>query len=255
MDMIVIMKQTMDTEENVVLVEGRIQEDGVRFIMNPYDEYAVEEAVRLREAFGGTVTIVSIGPDRVEASMRTALAMGADQGVLVDDESLFGDEWTTSKVLASVIRSRPFDLILTGNMSVDNGSGQTGPRVAEELDIPHVSSVTKLTVEGSRLTVERDAEGDTETVELRLPALVTVQQGLNEPRYPSLPGIMKAKKKPINRIGAAELGVNVGEVQPKTRVIHQYVPPKRGACQLLAGDAQTQASDLVQLLRNAAKVI
>ncbi|GCL71568.1 electron transfer flavoprotein subunit beta/FixA family protein [Paenibacillus naphthalenovorans] len=255
MDIIVIMKQTMDTEENVVLVEGRIQEDGVRFIMNPYDEYAVEEAVRLREAFGGTVTIVSIGPDRVEASMRTALAMGADQGVLVDDESLFGDEWTTSKVLASVIRSCPFDLILTGNMSVDNGSGQTGPRVAEELDIPHVSSVTKLTVEGSRLTVERDAEGDTETVELCLPALVTAQQGLNEPRYPSLPGIMKAKKKPINRIGAAELGVNVGEVQPKTRVIHQYVPPKRGACQLLDGDAQTQASDLVQLLRNAAKVI
>ncbi|KIV51690.1 electron transfer flavoprotein subunit beta/FixA family protein, partial [Aneurinibacillus migulanus] len=195
MNILVCLKQTFDTEEKIVLENGAISEDGVEFIMNPYDEYAVEEAITLRDEHGGEVTVITVGPERAESALRTALAMGADKAVIVDDEDIETDEYSIAKILAAVIKDREYDIILGGNMAVDNGSGQVGPRLAEELNIAQVTTITKLTVDGGKATIERDVEGDIETIEVSLPVLVTAQQGLNEPRYPSLPGIMKAKKK------------------------------------------------------------
>ncbi|MEW9673720.1 electron transfer flavoprotein subunit beta [Ammoniphilus sp. 3BR4] len=255
MNIFVILKQTFDTEEKISIQDGKIQEDGVEFIINPYDEYAVEEAIKLRDEFGGEVTVITVGPSRAENALRTALAMGADKAIIVDDESLFGDEYTISKVLAAVIKDRSYDIILAGNMSVDNGAGQVALRLAEELGIAHVASATKLTIESAKATVVRDVEGDSEIIEATLPLLVTAQQGLNEPRYPSLPGIMKAKKKPLERLTADEIGVNAEDVQAKIEILDQYLPPKKEAGKVLSGELADQVKELIQLLRQEAKVI
>ncbi|UOF91156.1 electron transfer flavoprotein subunit beta/FixA family protein [Fodinisporobacter ferrooxydans] len=255
MNIYVILKQTFDTEEKIVIENEVIREDGMEFIINPYDEYAIEEAIRLRDEFGGEVTVLTVGPGRAENALRTALAMGADKGIIVDDETVFGDEFAISKVLASVIKNRPYDMILAGNMSIDNGSGQIGPRLAEELGIPHVTSVTKVVVEGKTVTVTRDAEGDQEVIEISMPLLITAQQGLNEPRYPSLPGIMKAKKKPIERLNQESLGLQQDEIKSKTVIIHQYLPLKKQSGRVLTGELTDQVSALVNMLRNEVKVI
>lgn len=254
MNILVLIKQTFDTEEKIVLENGAISEDGVEFIMNPYDEYAVEEAITLRDEHGGEVTVITVGPERAESALRTALAMGADKAVIVDDEEIHTDEYSVAKILAAVIKDREYDIILGGNMAVDNGSGQVGPRLAEELNIAQVTTITKLSVDGGKATIERDVEGDTETIEVSLPVLVTAQQGLNEPRYPSLPGIMKAKKKPMERLTIDDLGID-GEVAAKTSVIETFLPPKKEAGRILSGDVADQVKELVQLLRNEAKVI
>lgn len=254
MNILVLIKQTFDTEEKIVLENGAISEDGVEFIMNPYDEYAVEEAITLRDEHGGEVTVITVGPERAESALRTALAMGADKAVIVDDEDIETDEYSIAKILAAVIKDREYDIILGGNMAVDNGSGQVGPRLAEELNIAQVTTITKLTVDGGKATIERDVEGDIETIEVSLPVLVTAQQGLNEPRYPSLPGIMKAKKKPMERLTIDDLNID-REVAAKTSVIETFLPPKKEAGRILSGDVQDQVKELVQLLRNEAKVI
>ena len=199
MNILVLVKQTFDTEEKLVIQNGEISEDGVNFILNPYDEYAVEEAVKIKEDIGAEVTVLSVGPSRSESVLRTALAIGADKGIIIELEEEV-DEYTLSKYIVAAIKGNQYDLILGGNMAVDSGSGQVAIRIAEELGIPHVSTITKLTLEGSKATVERDVEGDMEIIEVGLPFLATAQQGLNEPRYPSLPGIMKAKKKPLERL-------------------------------------------------------
>jgi electron transfer flavoprotein beta subunit len=254
MNIIVCLKQTFDTEEKIVLENGKISEDGVEFIINPYDEYAVEEAIKLRDEHGGEVTVVTVGPERAESALRTALAMGADKAVIVDDEGIDTDEYSVAKILAAVIKDREYDIILGGNMAVDNGSGQVGPRLAEELGIPQVTTITKLEIDGGKATIERDVEGDLEVIEVSLPVLVTAQQGLNEPRYPSLPGIMKAKKKPMERLTVDDLDID-GDAGAKTAVIETYLPPKKEAGRILSGDIADQAKELVQLLRNEAKVI
>ncbi|MBA4531286.1 electron transfer flavoprotein subunit beta/FixA family protein [Brevibacillus halotolerans] len=255
MKILVAMKQTFDTEEKIIIQDGLISDDGVETIINPYDEYAIEEAIKLRDDLGGEVIVMTVGKDGAEKELRTALAMGADRAVLVDDESLFGDEYTTAKVLAAVAKKEGFDLILGGQMAVDSGAGQGGPRLAEELSINHVSTAVKIDIEGTTVRVERDVEGDTEVVETSLPVLITAQQGLNEPRYPSLPGIMKAKKKPLDRLSADDLGLTAEEVASKTEIVYQYVPEKKEAGRILSGDIPSQVAEVVQLLRNEAKVI
>ncbi|MCR8962014.1 electron transfer flavoprotein subunit beta/FixA family protein [Brevibacillus halotolerans] len=255
MKILVAMKQTFDTEEKIIIQDGLISDDGVETIINPYDEYAIEEAIKLRDDLGGEVIVMTVGKDGAEKELRTALAMGADRAVLVDDESLFGDEYTTAKVLAAVAKKEGFDLILGGQMAVDSGAGQGGPRLAEELSINHVSTAVKIDIEGTTVRVERDVEGDTEVVETSLPVLITAQQGLNEPRYPSLPGIMKAKKKPLDRLSADDLGLTEEEVASKTEIVYQYVPEKKEAGRILSGDIPSQVAEVVQLLRNEAKVI
>lgn len=255
MNILVLLKQTFDTEEKITVQNGIISEDGVEFIINPYDEYAVEEAVKLKEEFGAEVTVLTVGPSRAENALRTALAMGADKAVIIEWENSSADEYTFSKLIAAAIKQSNYDLILGGNMAVDSGSGQVAIRVAEELGIPHVSTITKLSLNDRIAAVERDVEGDLEVIDVQLPFLATAQQGLNEPRYPSLPGIMKAKKKPLERLSLDDLGFSPEEITAKTEVLYQYVPAKKQAGRILSGELNQQVGELIHLLRSEAKVI
>lgn len=255
MNILVCMKQTFDTEEKIVITDGQIKEDGVEFILNPYDEFAVEEAVKIKEETGAEVTVLTVGPARAETALRTALAMGADKAIIIETDGIEVDEFTTAKLIAAASKDRKFDLILGGNMAVDSGAGQVAIRVAEELGIPHVSTITKLTLVDTKATIERDVEGDVEVIEVELPFLATAQQGLNEPRYPSLPGIMKAKKKPLERLTIEDLGLSQEEISVQTTVIDQYLPVKKQAGRILEGEIPQQVNELVQLLRTEAKVI
>ncbi|MFC0214650.1 electron transfer flavoprotein subunit beta/FixA family protein [Paenibacillus chartarius] len=256
MNLLVLVKQTFDTEEKITLDGGAVSEDGVKFVINPYDEYAVEQALQIRDELGGKVTVVSVGPERAAEALRTALAMGADEAALIECDAAAADEEAISRILAAYAKGQPaFDLILGGNFSVDNGAGQVAVRLARLLGIPHVSSVTKLELGGSAAVAHRDAEGDVEIVEVPLPALFTAQQGLNEPRYPSLQGIMKAKKKPFARLTLDEIGLSAAELQPAVTRLELSLPPERQAGKVLKGDMAAQAAELVRLLRDEAKVI
>ncbi|MTH52916.1 electron transfer flavoprotein subunit beta [Bacillus mangrovi] len=257
MNIFVIMKRTFDTEEKISISNGSIQEDGAEFIINPYDEYAIEEAIRLRDDQGGEVTVVTIGSEEAEKELRTALAMGCDKAVLIntEDDLEDGDQFTSAKILAEFLKDKEADLILGGNVAIDGGSGQVGPRLAELLDIPYVTTITKLEIEGTKATVTRDVEGDSEVIETSLPLLATAQQGLNEPRYPSLPGIMKAKKKPLDELELDDLDLEEDDVEPKTKTIEIFMPAKKEAGKVLQGELNDQVKELVGLLRNEAKVI
>ncbi|MEW9672538.1 electron transfer flavoprotein subunit beta [Ammoniphilus sp. 3BR4] len=254
MNILVLIKQTFDTEEKIVIHDGQISEDGVEFILNPYDEYAVEEAVKIKEQIGAEITVLTVGPARSESSLRTALAMGADKAIMIELEEEV-DEYTVAKLITSAIKGSKYELILGGNMAVDSGSGQVAIRVAEDLGMPHVSTVTKLSIDGAMAIIERDVEGDIEVIEVQLPFLATAQQGLNEPRYPSLPGIMKAKKKPLERLSVTDLSLSDDDLAIRTSVRDQYLPHKKQAGRVLEGVIPQQVSELVQLLRNEAKVV
>ncbi|WP_018130929.1 electron transfer flavoprotein subunit beta/FixA family protein [Effusibacillus pohliae] len=252
MKILVLMKQTFDTEEKIVLEDGKVKEDGVQYIINPYDEYAIEEALVLREKFGGEVTVITLGPDRAEESLRKALAMGADHGVHINDPALFGDEYKAAKVLADYIKTQEYDIILGGNQAVDDGSGQVAVRVAELLGIAHISTITKLEIDGNKVTAHRDAEGDVEIVEATLPVLVTAQQGLNEPRYPSLLGIRKANKIPLKVVAAGDLNV---AAEAKNEIVETFLPKEKTGGRILEGDTPQRVKELVTLLRTQDKVI
>ncbi len=255
-DIFVIMKRTFDTEEKISIADGKIDEDGAEFIINPYDEYALEEAIVLRDEHGGEVTVVTVGEEQSEKELRTALAIGADKAVLIDVEELDEvDQFTTATLLAAYLEKQQFDIILAGNVAIDGGSGQVGPRLAKLLGIAQVTTITKLDIENGRATIIRDVEGDEETVEASLPLLVTAQQGLNEPRYPSLPGIMKAKKKPLEIVDIDELDLEEEEVAAKTETIDIFLPPSKQAGKILQGDPSEQVKELVSLLKSEAKVI
>ncbi len=255
MNIFVLMKRTFDTEEKVQIKDNSIVEDGVEFIINPYDEYAIEEAIRIRDEVGGEVTVVTVGPEEAEKELRTALAMGADKAILINPEGLKADENTIANLLVAVLKDKQFDLLLGGNLSVDNGAGQVAVRVAEMLDIPQVTTITKLELDGTQAVVERDVEGDTEVIQVNLPAMFTAQQGLNEPRYPSLPGIMKAKKKPLEKLTPADLGLSEEQLVAHTETLSYHPPAAREAGRIMEGDLDQQVKDLVRLLREEAKVL
>ncbi|MFF2455520.1 electron transfer flavoprotein subunit beta/FixA family protein [Peribacillus simplex] len=256
MNIYVLLKRTFDTEEKISIKEGKIIEDSTEYIINPYDEYAIEEALKLSDEHGGEITVVTLGEEEAEKELRTALAMGADKAVLIDDEDVEeGDEFSTAAILSAFFRDKAVDIILAGNVTVDGGSGQVGPRLAEELGISAVITITDLMIEGNKVVIERDMEGDVEIHETKLPMLVTCQQGLNEPRYPSLPGIMKAKKKPLERIGLDDLDLDEDEVQSKTKVVERFLPPVKGAGKIIEGDMEQQVKELASLLQSEAKVI
>ena len=263
MNILVCLKQVPDTETQIKIAQdGRsIVTDNIKWIMNPYDEYAVEEALRLKEKFGGEVTIISVGPSRVTESIRTALAMGADKGILVNDPSIDGsDSLSISRILAAVIKGFSYDIILCGKQGVDNDHGLVGSMLAELLDIPQISVVTKLEVseDCSSLKAQREIEGATLFIEAPLPALITAQKGLNEPRYASLPGIMKAKKKPLDVKTIADLDLDtnqVGKGGTKIKIIQITPPKERGAVKMVEGETpQEKAANLTRLLHSEAKV-
>ena len=257
MNIFVLVKRTFDTEERITVKNGEISEDGAEFIINPYDEYAIEEAITVRDAHGGEVTVITIGNEDSEKQLRTALAMGADKAVLIniEDDVDEVDEFTSAKIIAEYLKDKEADLILAGNVAIDGGSGQVGPRVAEFLDINYVTTITKLEIDGTAVKIVRDVEGDSEMIETSLPLLVTAQQGLNEPRYPSLPGIMKARKKPLDELELDDLDIDEDDVAAKTETIEIYLPAAKAAGRVLEGEIADQVTELVSLLKNEAKVI
>ncbi|MFZ3576365.1 electron transfer flavoprotein subunit beta/FixA family protein [Virgibacillus sp. DJP39] len=257
MNIYVLLKKTFDTEEKITVTNGRIEDDGAEFIINPYDEYAVEEAIKQRDEHGGEVTVVTVGDADSEKQLRTALAMGADKAVLIntEDDLEEGDQFTTAKILEAYFDEKDVDLILAGNVAIDEASGQVGPRLAERLGMPFVTTITGLKIDGETVNIEKDVEGDIEKIETSLPVLVTCQQGLNDPRYPSLPGIMKAKKKPLEELEIDDLDLDEDDLEPKTKTVEIYLPPEKEAGKVLEGDLEDQVKELVTLLKTESKVL
>jgi len=244
----VCMKQVPDSETKIVIKEGGkwIDDTGVNYIINPYDEFAIEEALRIQEKAGGEVIAVSLGPDRSINAIRTALAMGVHSGIHIKTSTMYIG-LSAAKLLAEALKPLNADLILFGKQAIDDDNMQIGPMVAELLNLPAVTVVSKLTITHTGGTAEREIEGGKEIIEFSLPAVVTAQKGLNEPRYPSLKGMMMAKSKPITSLTPAEIVSGI-------TIIGIEYPPKRQAGKIFTTGADA-VPDVVRLLREEAKAV
>jgi electron transfer flavoprotein beta subunit len=252
------LKQVPDTETLIKIAGTTIATEGIKWVINPYDEFAVEEAIRQKEKMNaGAVTIVSLGPDRTIESIRTALAMGADNAIHINDGGYYdkADPFATASVLAAAIKGLTYDAVFLGKQAVDDDASQVPAMLGELLGIPVVTQVLKFEVaaDKSKATVNREIEGGHMVVEVPLPAVFSAQKGLNEPRYASLPGIMKAKKKPVDVKNAAGLGVSSG---PMTVIKEMSLPPARQAGKIITGDdAKAKAAALAKALHEEVKII
>jgi electron transfer flavoprotein beta subunit len=264
MNIVVCIKQVPDTESKIVVKpDGTgIVTDGLKYVMNPYDEFAVEEGLRIKEKFGGEVVIVCLGPTQASETIRTALAMGADRGVLLTDPAFENsDSFATAKILAKGISSMPYDLILLGKQAVDYDNSQVYAILAEMLNLPQVSVIVGLEVfpEQKMAKAKRETEsGLEEIIEIKLPAVIACQKGLNEPRYASLPNIMKAKRKEIKQMGLTDLSISpedMGNQGLKVKISKFQPPPERKAGKKLEGEPDQQTKELLRLLHNEAKLI
>jgi electron transfer flavoprotein beta subunit len=231
-----------------------IREADIAFETNEPDSYALEEALRLKEKQGGEVVAISMGPERAKQTIKEALAKGADRGIHVADNEFFRlDPLNSARSLAAAIRSENFDLILTGLQSDDQGFGQTGVLLAELLGRPHATIIMAIEVSGDRLKLKRELEaGWFQWVELPLPAVLTIQSGINKPRYATLKGIMAAKKKEIVTVDRASLGVSDPPSQQIERI---YVPQKSKKTEFLTGQPQEVAAKLIEKLKHEARVL
>ena len=252
----VCVKHVPDTAAKITVVGGSGFAETCKFIVNPYDEYAVEEGVRLaRKAGGGEVVVVTVGKEAATASMRAALALGAQGGILVMTDAQFLDSRTISLALKKAIeRDGGPDIILTGKQSIDSEGMQTPYRLAQAFGMPVVSDVVKLTVEGCNAEVEREIEGGgREVVEVGLPCVIGATRGLNEPHYPKLPEILQAKKKEIKVVSIAELGLSPEE--GCTEIVKLEATPERGQARILEGSTREKVEQLVRLLIEKEKAL
>ena len=260
MDILVFVKRVPDTESKIrVNPETRsVVEEGLNFVISPFDEFAVEEALHLREAKTGKVTVLSVGPDETTTILKKALAMGADEAVLIKDEARETfDGLRTAKLIAAAVRTRfpRFDLLLFGKQSVGADNAQVPSMTAELLGLPQANVAVKLEIDGARGVARREIEGAAERVEFSLPAVVSAQKGLNEPRYETLKGIMAAKKKVIPVVTPEDLGLTKDDLAPKVEVVRVETPAARQAGKIIPGAPDEAATALVGLLRTEAKVI
>ena len=260
MNIVVYVKRVPDTESRIRIQHetASVVEEGLNFIISPNDEYALEEGLRLREAQGGRVTAVSLGGDAALTVLRKCLAMGVDEAVLIkDDRKETYDGLRVARILAAVVKSRfaDADLLLFGRLSVGADNAQVPAMAAELLGWPQATVVTKLLIEGRSGTAQREIEGAVEKVAFTLPAVVSAQKGLNEPRYETLKGIMAAKKKTIPVITPAELGLSAEDVAPWIEVLGLEIPPAKVGGRMIGGTPEEAARELVRLLRDEAKVI
>ena len=258
MNIVVLVKRVPDTETRIQLKDGKVVTDGIAWIISPYDEYGIEEALRIVEKHTGKVTLLCLGPEEAKETIRKGLALGADDAVHINDPALLnGDASTTAKVLAAALKKMQFDFVLAGKQAVDEDNAQVAVRVAELIGLPHVNSVIKLEFGDDKKSAKclREVDGDRDLAETSLPAIITAQQGLNEPRYQSLKGIMGAKKKPIKDMKAADLGIDPASLAAKVETVKLDPQPARPPGKLISGDAATAAKELVRLLDEEAKVI
>ncbi len=260
MNIFVFIKRVPDTESKIRIDHEKhlIVEEGLNFVMSPYDEYAVEEALQIRESKGGTVTVLSLGPEETKVILKKALAMGADEAVhIMDDSPETYDGLRTARILAAAIQHKypEYDLVLFGKQSMGADNAQVPAMVAELLGLPQVNVITHLELEGNQGTALREIEGASEKVTVALPAVVSAQKGLNEPRYETLKGIMMAKRKEIPVISLAELGLTGDQLTTQMKMVRLDSPPPREAGKIIEADAAEAAKKMVEFLHNEAKVI
>lgn len=254
MDTLVLIKQVPDTETNIQVSSGAVNESSIKWIISPYDEVALEEAVRTREKKGGTVTVISVGPDRVVSAIRTAYAMGADSGIHIkaDDYSML-DPFTIGEALAKATEGKNYDIIFAGRQGIDSDNGQVPLIYAAKKEIGAIIWAKNVEPEDDKVTVVCEAEGGEATYEAAYPVVITAQMGMNEPRYPSLKGIMLSKKKPVETINIGDLGVSFGN---QVEVLGFETPADRAPGRIVEGDdAAAKAEELVRILHEEAKII
>ncbi len=249
MNIVVCVKHVPDTESKIALGSDNCSWDpsGLEYILNPYDEYAVEEALKIKEEKGGEVTILILGPENSTKTIRTCLAMGADKAIHLTDENPIRDAAAVAELLATAIKEIPHDIIFLGKQSVDLDNSQVGLMVAGHLNIPAVSEIVSMECGDASATVKRNIEGGVEVYEVSFPAVFTTQKGLNDPRYASLKGIMAAKKKPID---AKEFT----DVAAKVTVVKLEYPPARPEGKIV-GEGAEAVPTLIGLLKDEAKVL
>lgn len=263
MRILTVIKLVPDSNASIKVASGGadIEMAGLKLVINPFDEFGVEQAIQLKEQRQDVEEVVALtlGGAKAADCLRSALAMGADRGIHVLDETINPrDELAWARIAAAAIGrdESGFDLILTGKQTIDNDAGESGPALAELLDLPHVGAATALEVadDGKSFKARRRIEGADEVVECSLPALITCEKGLAEPRYPSLPNLMKAKKKPVETLALSDLGEGVS---PTTGFAFSSVAPlpPRPECKFLEGEPAEMAQELVRLLREEAKVV
>ncbi|NOX97468.1 MAG: electron transfer flavoprotein subunit beta/FixA family protein [Nitrospirae bacterium] len=260
MNIIVCIKQVPDTEAlgqvRISPETNTLVREGIPSVINPFDENAIEEALRLREKYEGKVIVISMGPPQAEEALRKSLAMGADEAILISDRAFAGsDTLATSYTLAAAIKKiGEFDLILFGKQAIDGDTAQVGPGVAEQLHLPQITYVRKIEIVDGKVKAERTLEDAFEIVETELPAVLTVTKEINEPRYASMRGVLKAKKAEIPLWKAADLDLDedkIGLDGSPTQVIKIFTPEPRGKGEMLEGSIPEQVATLVNKLREA----
>lgn len=256
MNIIVCIKQVPNTTDvQIDEKTGTLKREGVESIINPFDEYAIEEGIRLKERFGGKVTVITMGPPQAEAALREALSRGIDNAILLTDKSFAGaDTLATSYTLAKAIRAiGEYDIVICGKQASDGDTAQVGPGVAEKLDIPHVAYVKKIeSIENNLMIVERMMEDGYDVIEVPLPALITVVKEINTPRLPSLKGMIAAKKAVVPHWSAKDIGTDknkIGLTGSPTQVVKIFSPPPRVGGQKIQGNAEQIAKELVSKLK------
>lgn len=260
MNIVVCLKQVPSTETKIRIntQTGFVDTSEVEWVVNPYDEYAIETALRIREKVGGTVTAVTLGPERTKTALRTALSMGCDRAVhVVDTGAEDVDYLGRGQMLAAAIKREPFDLVLCGKQAVDDDLAAVPHAIAHFLGIPHVAVVPEVIVESGKpeIVCHREVEGATEIVEIKLPCLVTIQKGKYDPRYPTLKLMMAAKKKEIPTLTAQALGLDPVQLSRSIAYLGDRLPPGRKPGKKLEGEPAQVVPELVRLLREEAKVI
>ncbi|MEY5130967.1 MAG: hypothetical protein RL734_1034 [Bacteroidota bacterium] len=248
MNILVCISQVPDTTAKIqVSGDGKsIEKTGVKFILNPYDEFAIEEGLRLRERFGGTVTALTIGPETSKEILRTALAMGVDKAGIVKTDDIL-DSYNVAENIAGYAKSISPDLVIFGRQSIDFDSSGMAPMVAEMLDLPSISVVSSWNIENNAITAERDIEGGKEVLTCSVPCVISAQKGLNDPRYPKLPDIMKAKSKPIEEIASCHGSALVS--------LTSMALPSSKRVGMIVGDSEAEIASVVTALHEQAKVI
>ena len=258
MNSVVCIAQVPDTEARIKIADGRrIDESGLKFIVSPYDEFALEEAIRFKESKGGDVTVLSFGPDRVQQALRECLARGATKALHVKGETGSADSLGIAKVLAAAIRTIPHEIVFFGKQGVGTDNSLVGPMVAELLGYSQVNVVTHLEVGEGKVTAHREIEGAEEILEAAAPAVITAQKGLNEPRYASLKGIMAAKKIPIEAKNVMDLGLQESDIynQRVTIVSLELPPEKSGGRKIDGADPAAAAREILKYIREEAKAL
>ena len=257
MNSVVCISHVPDTESRIKVSGNKIDETGLKFIVSPYDEFALEEAIRLKEKSPGDVTVITFGPDRAQQGLREALARGATKAIHVKGDSGDADALGIAKVLAAAIKSVPHDVVFLGKQGVGTDNGLVGPMVAELLGYPQVNVVTKLEIGEGKLTAHREIEGAEEVLEAPTPAVVTAQKGLNEPRYASLKGIMAAKKVTIDVKSVADLGLDDADVFKQRVVVVSMEQPaeKSGGRKVDGSDPNAAAQEILKYIREQAKAL